>query len=92
MEIIGKDRNDDSLIVKMGRNEVLLYKKMFGAVKTLFNNISGEVVQEAKPQKIKKVRKPRTPKNLPDLDKGEAGKGWSKKAMGDPMGTPISER
>lgn len=66
---------------------------MFGAVKTLFNNISGEVVQEAKPQKIKKVRKPRTPKNLPDMDKGEAGKGWNgKKPTGGSTETPISER
>lgn len=88
MEIIGKDSMDDRLIVKMTRDEVLLYKKMFGVVQKLFNDASG-CADKPMAEKPKKSRKARTkkadpdpepdPKNLPDLDKGSDFYGKGKK-------------
>lgn len=88
MEIIGKDSMDDRLIVKMTRDEVLLYKKMFGVVQKLFKDAaSGHTTETNEAEKPKKPRKPRTKKvdpdpdaqSLPDLDKGNDFYGKGKK-------------
>ncbi len=92
MEIIGKDKGTGMLTVKMLRDEMILYKKMFGTVQRLFQNACHDS-KEDKSQKTKKSRKPRSDKgtrvgrskeeldekNLANLDTGKAGEFFNKK-------------